>query len=152
MANSCDGTRRTPCRLPHPSPPAPLPKRERGDSRRRGQINPEAHTGPEPHRRGGAAAPPRQEAERNRCGGGRAAWMPREACGAMDGPSRRAPGTTMEGGNPGAAGAGCRGKPFWFLLGGAAFRRPPKETRREAKQKTAAHSIMSWAINLPART
>ncbi|MDH4556779.1 hypothetical protein E8F11_16670 [Pseudomonas sp. BN417] len=50
--------------------------------------------------RGGAATLPRQEAERKRCAGGRAAWMPREACGAMDGPSRRAPGATMERGNP----------------------------------------------------
>ncbi|MDH4869697.1 hypothetical protein E8E91_02555 [Pseudomonas sp. BN515] len=63
-------------------------------------------------RSGGAATSPRQKAERNRCRGGRAAWMPREACGAMDGPSRRAPGATMEGGNRGEAGAGCRGKTF----------------------------------------
>ncbi|PAU51297.1 hypothetical protein BZL41_26855 [Pseudomonas sp. PIC25] len=49
---------------------------------------------------------PRQEAERNRRVGGRAAWMSREARLARDGPSRRAPGTAMEGGNPGAAGRG----------------------------------------------
>ncbi|WP_280288302.1 hypothetical protein, partial [Pseudomonas sp. BN417] len=35
---------------------------------------------------------------------------------------------------------GCRGKPFWFLLG-----RLPKETRREAKQGLAADSISSLA-------
>src|SRR5262245_44084908 len=68
--------------------------------------------------------------------------MPREACGARDGPSRRAPGATMERGNPGAAGAGCRGKPFWFLLG-----RLPKETRREAKQKLDAHSEIGLALD-----
>ena len=50
--------------------------------------------------------------------------MPREPRWARDGPSRRAPGTSPERGNPGAAGAGCRGKTFWFLLG-----RLPKGTR-----------------------
>ncbi|MDH4562488.1 hypothetical protein E8F06_15955 [Pseudomonas sp. BN411] len=74
---------------------------------------------------GGAGTPPLQEAERNRCRGGRAAWMPREACGAMDGPSRRAPGATMKGGNPGEAGAECRGKRFGSFLW-AAFRRLKK--------------------------
>ncbi|MDH4560140.1 hypothetical protein E8F06_03890, partial [Pseudomonas sp. BN411] len=59
---------------------------------------------------GGVATTPRQQAERNRCRGGRAAWMPREACGAMDGPSRRAPGAMMERGKSGEAGPGCRGK------------------------------------------
>ncbi|PZE09478.1 hypothetical protein DMX10_30905 [Pseudomonas sp. 57B-090624] len=39
----------------------------------------------------GAAETPLQEAERSRCVGGRAAWMPREARQAMDGPSRRPP-------------------------------------------------------------
>ncbi|PZE09932.1 hypothetical protein DMX10_28630 [Pseudomonas sp. 57B-090624] len=39
---------------------------------------------------------PLQEAERSRCAGGRAAWMPREARQAMDGPSRRPPIATME--------------------------------------------------------
>ncbi|MDH4556868.1 hypothetical protein E8F11_17135 [Pseudomonas sp. BN417] len=58
--------------------------------------------------RGGAATPPRQEAERNRCAGGRAAWMPREACGARDGPSRRAPGAMMERGKFGEARRGRR--------------------------------------------
>src|SRR5262245_15542312 len=56
--------------------------------------------------------PPLQEAERNRCAGGRAAWMPREPRRAMDGPSRQAPGARMERGTHGEAGAGCRGKPF----------------------------------------
>ncbi|MDH4556609.1 hypothetical protein E8F11_15760 [Pseudomonas sp. BN417] len=87
---------------------------------------------------GGAATPPRQEAERNRCAGGRAAWMPREAFRAMDGPSRRAPGATMEGGKFGEAKPGCRGKRFWLL-----FWRLRKVTRREAKQKPEAHSAMS---------
>ncbi|MDH4584817.1 hypothetical protein E8F20_23420 [Pseudomonas sp. BN415] len=73
-------------------------RRERGDSRRRGTNHPEAHTGLTPGRQGEAATTPLQEAERNRCAGGRAAWMPREAFGAMDGPSRRAPGARMEGG------------------------------------------------------
>ncbi|WP_280289874.1 hypothetical protein, partial [Pseudomonas sp. BN417] len=62
----------------------------------------------------------------------------REACGAMDGPSRRAPGATMELGKFGEAKPGCRGKRFWFL-----FWRLKKETRREAKQKLAARSTIS---------
>ncbi|MDH4557707.1 hypothetical protein E8F11_21440, partial [Pseudomonas sp. BN417] len=61
-----------------------------------------------------------------RCRGGRAAWMPREACGAMDGPSRRAPGAMMERGKRSnsrrlvtrRSRAGCRGKRFWFLFCG----------------------------------
>ncbi|MDH4558459.1 hypothetical protein E8F11_25355 [Pseudomonas sp. BN417] len=76
----------------------------------------EAQTRLKLSRSGGAAIPPLQEAERNRCRGGRAAWMPREACGAMDGPSRRAPGATMEGGEFGEAKPGCRGKRSWLLL------------------------------------
>jgi len=43
----------------------------------------------------GNAGCPLQEAERNRRGRGRAARMPREPRWAMDGPSRRAPGTAM---------------------------------------------------------
>ncbi|OWJ90426.1 hypothetical protein B6S59_27775 [Pseudomonas sp. A46] len=56
----------------------------------------------------------RQEAERNRRAGGRAAWMPREACGAMDGPSRRAPGATMQRGDPAKPGR-MQGQALWFL-------------------------------------
>ncbi|MDH4610961.1 hypothetical protein E8F12_20705 [Pseudomonas sp. BN102] len=88
----------------------------------------------------GLTTPPRQEAERNRCIGGRAAWMPREACGAMDGPSRRAPGATMQRGKSGAAGPGCRGKRFGSFLAFEKGTRPggrnrnPKPTRQGAGQ------------------
>ncbi|ACO76318.1 hypothetical protein AvCA_00510 [Azotobacter vinelandii CA] len=47
------------------------------------------------HGLSGRAGCPLQEAERNRRGRGRAARMPREPRWAMDGPSRRAPGTAM---------------------------------------------------------
>ncbi|MDH4558553.1 hypothetical protein E8F11_25845 [Pseudomonas sp. BN417] len=89
-------------------------------------------------KKGGAATPPLQEAERNRCAGGRAAWMPREACGAMDGPSRRAPGAMMERGKSGAAGPGCRGKrfaSFWATAKGSCpggRNKNPKLTRQWA--------------------
>ncbi|PZE12394.1 hypothetical protein DMX10_16180 [Pseudomonas sp. 57B-090624] len=43
---------------------------------------------------------PLQEAERSRCAGGRAAWMPREARQAMDGPSRRPPEQRWSEGTP----------------------------------------------------
>src|SRR5262245_1960505 len=73
---------------------------------------------------------PLQEAERNRCVGGRAAWMPREARRAMDGPSRRAPGATMEGGKFGAAKPGCWGKFF------ASFSTIGKGSRPGGRNKT----------------
>ncbi|MOA11079.1 hypothetical protein D3C78_1309980 [compost metagenome] len=48
----------------------------------------------------------------------------------------------MERGDPGAAGAGCRGKRSWLLLW-----RLKEVTRREAKQGLADHSISSSAQN-----
>ena len=51
----------------------------------------EAHGEILPGSEGKAGNLPLQEAERSRCAGGRAAWMPREARQAMDGPSRRPP-------------------------------------------------------------
>ncbi|MDH4554236.1 hypothetical protein E8F11_03435 [Pseudomonas sp. BN417] len=89
-------------------------------------------------RRGGAATPPRQEAERNRCRGGRAAWMPREACGARDGPSRRAPGATMERGKFGAAKPGCRGKPFASFGATAKGSRPGRRNRNSQPTRQSA--------------
>src|SRR5262245_55889 len=82
---------------------------------------------------------PLQEAERNRCAGGRAAWMPREARRAMDGPSRRAPGATMQRGNPAQPGR-MLGQAFWFLWGDCQRDSPGK-----AKQKSTAHWEMSQA-------
>ncbi|MDH4557331.1 hypothetical protein E8F11_19490 [Pseudomonas sp. BN417] len=75
---------------------ASSPRWERGGARWRGTNSPEANSGLKLSKQGGAATSPLQEAERNRCREGRAAWMPREACGARDGPSRRALGATME--------------------------------------------------------
>ena len=49
---------------------------------------------------------------------------------AMDGPSWRAPGTAPERGNPGAAGAGCRGKRFCLL-----FSRLKKVRRRARRNR-----------------
>ncbi|MDH4610739.1 hypothetical protein E8F12_19540 [Pseudomonas sp. BN102] len=128
------------------------PEEERGDSRRQVRSKPEAETDLKPCRAAEAGTPPLQAAERNRCAGGRAAWMPREACGAMDGPSRRAPGAMMERGKFGKAGPGCRGKHFASFCGG----RPSVDCKREspgrAKQKPKAHSAMGWTTRQQAHT
>ncbi|MCY1432292.1 hypothetical protein D9M71_482840 [compost metagenome] len=95
LARLCEEVWLTACSRMQPSPPPLSRRRARGDSRRHRPNIPEAQTGLKLRENGGARTAPLQEAERNRCRGGRAAWMPREACGAMDGPSRRAPGATM---------------------------------------------------------
>ncbi len=61
--------------------------------------------------------PPRplQEAERSRCAGGRAAWMPREARQAMDGPSRRPPERRWSEGTPAKPGPDDGASPFGFF-------------------------------------
>ncbi len=58
---------------------------------------------------------PLQEAERSRCAGGRAAWMPREARQAMDGPSRRPPEQRWSEGTKAKPGPDD-GASFWFLF------------------------------------
>ncbi|RFQ26357.1 hypothetical protein D0N87_19725 [Pseudomonas sp. ATCC 13867] len=60
--------------------------------------------------------------------------MSRERRWAMDGPSTRAPETSMERGNPGEAGAGCRGKRFGYFL---AFE---KVTRPRGRNKIYQHT------------
>ena len=57
----------------------------------------------------------------------------------MDGPSRRAPGATMEGGHPAQPGR-MQGQAFCFLLGDC-----KREAPGRAKQGLAARSIISWA-------
>ncbi|PZE10927.1 hypothetical protein DMX10_23460 [Pseudomonas sp. 57B-090624] len=58
---------------------------------------------------------PLQEAERSRCAGGRAAWMPREARQAMDGPSRRPPEQRWSEGTPAKPGPDDGASPFGFF-------------------------------------
>ncbi|QEY65016.1 hypothetical protein FXN65_24235 [Metapseudomonas lalkuanensis] len=80
---------------------------------------------------------------------GRAAWMPREACGAMDGPSRRAPGATMEGA-PRRSRGRMPGQAFWFLFVGGipTFAKGTRPARRN--QKHPQNSVSSLARRFPA--
>ncbi|HBX56142.1 MAG TPA: hypothetical protein DEH10_12255 [Pseudomonas sp.] len=77
---------------------------------------------PRSHRR---RQTPHQEAEWNRCGRGRAAWMPREPRWARDGPSRRASGAMMERGKSSAARPGCKGQDLLVTSGASARSDPP---------------------------
>ncbi len=68
---------------------------------------------------------PHQEAEWNRCGRERAAWMRREAQRARDGPCTPAPGAMMERGKSSAARPACKGQDFLLTFGAFAKSEPP---------------------------